>query len=247
MTESIQNAAVSILAELNNKTLNTATTFWDVKVLRGWNRYYKEDTNYIQLTSQLYGQKVIFTLKDFSDRQKTDEIVGKLSETGTPARQSFVAALNLFVEALIRGNQIFEGSDLSDMLDLEGQNAMKDARAIAKFYLENQDMFPSKSSDLFNKEYHYGAVLDQYYDGKTVYVAFLPIILREEILAPCGVASKKYREILKSLIRLGVLDANLGSVEFRKKQTLSYNKEEHVYIFKLHPSLLEGVKQYATA
>ncbi|WP_079912992.1 hypothetical protein [Paenibacillus sp. 32352] len=242
-----QEAADSILLKLNNKTLITATDYWQVRVLRGYYRKFKGETNYVELTSNSYGQKVLFTLKDFSDRRKVEVIVGKMSETGTPTKQSFIGALNIYVEALIKSNHVFETIDLTDMLDLDDQNALKNARAIAKFYLENKEMFPTYSSNGFDREEHYGAILDQEDTGEVLVVAFFPSILREEILDPWGMSDKDYREVLKGLIRLGLLRASLADRRFDKSTVVATNKEIKMYTFKLKPSLLKEVEQHYAA
>lgn len=250
--------------DLGKKVLNE----WKIKCLFGYSNMRKENTEAIQLTNKISGESMAFLRCDIQDTQKTEHIVKVLSIIGEIER-SYVRFFLNYLNA-VRGIPEML-TELEDLTLVVSELSLKVEHSIARYYdlfykdyMENRNLYPTKSSNQYKKNYSRGVILDNdtIEFPKNEY-GFYPVAIRTGKLRELFpyMDNKEYGEIIRRLGYSGVFHQSVstrifegksafktkfkmisGSLEKEKKGDKNYH--DSVYIFNIIPSFLEEGNQY---
>lgn len=250
--------------DLGKKVLNE----WKIKCLFGYSNMRKENTEAIQLTNKISGESMAFLRCDIQDTQKTEHIVKVLSIIGEIER-SYVRFFLNYLNA-VRGIQEMM-TEVEDLTLVVSELSLKVEHSIARYYhlfykdyMENRNLYPTKSSNQYKKNYSRGVILDNdtIEFPKNEY-GFYPVAIRTGKLRELFpyMDNKEYGEIISRLAYSGVFHQSVstrvfegksafktkfkmisGSLEKEKKGDKNYH--DSVYIFNIIPSILEEGNQH---
>ncbi|MEB3752176.1 hypothetical protein [Geobacillus icigianus] len=206
---------------------------WEIDLLWGQS---SEDGNYyyaVRFTSKAKNpknivQSVVIMKEDLEDKRLMQDNLRKLGRIGK-IEQSYLVAVSLFISDVIDedGVPIEEVEDMYEFKKAASPlpywvNIDEIISKIEREIENNAWRFPTKTSDEFDSEDSYGAILDhkKNYKGYRHPVAIRAGILRNWI----GVKDDKlYREIIEELIKRGVIEGDLDDIGGKDRPRLSKN------------------------
>lgn len=245
--------------DLGKKALNE----WKIEGYFGYSSARKENTEAIKLTNKISGEGMAFLRCDIQDTQKTEHIVKVLSIIGEIERSYIRFFLN-YLNA-VRGipGMLTEVKDLTLVVS---ELSLKVGHSIARYYdlfykdyMENRNLYPTKSSNQYKKNYSRGIILDNdNIEFPKNEHGFYPVAIRTGKLREIFpyMDNKEYGEVIRRLAYSGVFHQSVstrvfegksafktkfkmisGSLEKEKKGDKNYH--DSVYIFNIIPSFLE--------
>lgn len=209
--------------ELSGMRAEEISKLWKVEMLEYRDRESDEINYAIRLTSTLNYQKVIFPKEDFEDKTQAMKIERRLRKIGN-FKTNYIKTIADCVNTGLseQPDKIISIKDINGMLlnnRVSGVAPETYYKKFIKHFKNNPHLFPKRSSNKYIHGVSEGAILDNYKLGEYKYH---PVSIRtgafKELL---GMDSdNKYREVLDSLLSMGVLQGKLKFSEENAEYTL---------------------------
>lgn len=190
---------------------------WKIRLIKSKNKRTGRTNYFIELTSTLGYDKIIFPKHEFENPDLVKRNLNKMREIGVAERRYIKAISNYVNDALYDNkDKIIElEGDASLFYDINrefGLNVIGQYKAIIAHIENNKDLYPTKSSNKFNDESSEGAILDNIESKNGEH----PIAIRAEILKMLiGGSSNEYRKILEVFLLKGLIKGNLDNLELK--------------------------------
>lgn len=239
-----------VIVEVRNSARKEASRIWKVEVLYGWHSKSGRYKNVVKITCMLDGQEFYYLLEDLRDRKQLDNIVKSLGSIAM-IKPSYIQYFTEYADQMIlegKVKKVEDGICQYVPFDLGSLNALQHYEVVYRHVLDNLDLFPTKSSNAFEKEIHEGAILDKEFpvnENGSFTVAYV----REDFRGLfASRSSNEYNEILEGLYTLGVLTAKQTkasknkSERFTIEKTLAKGVEVKYFAIRIDPSLIRGGK-----
>lgn len=216
---------------VSQKVADNVNKYWKLQLLGGVNsndgvyeyavRFISKAKNKLNLI-----QSVTISKEDLDDKGRMQASLKKLSRIGK-VEQSYLVAVALFLDDAIYDEDI-EIVEVDDMLMLKRVpghlevNLEEIRMRIENQIYSNLERFPTKTSNQYDKEDSYGAILDhkKVKDGQRKPVAIRAGVLENWINAK---NSQQHREIIEELIRKGFIEGDLDDIGNINRPRLSKN------------------------
>ncbi|MFJ7915430.1 MULTISPECIES: hypothetical protein [unclassified Lysinibacillus] len=210
---------------LTGKRAVEVSKYWKVEILEG--RHKQELVYAVRLTSTLNGESITFSKPDIDDVSQSKKIVRRLSGFGK-IKSSYIKEISESVnEALYdQKDKIIVVPDIMSIWTeniLFGVPTEKYYDIICKHYRENKHLFPTKSSNGYQRDVSHGVILD---DNETE-KGNMQIAIRTGIVQKLFsiTVSQEYHEVLKALVIMGVLEGEIRQREIESEKVIVQKKE----------------------
>lgn len=197
--------------ELTGNRAEEVSKYWKVEILEGENKQLHELNYAIRLTSTLNGVSITFSKANIDDNAQSKQIVRRLSGFGK-IKASYIKVISESVNDALysQHEKILKVSDISSVWTdniFSGVSAEKYYKKFYKHFIDNQELFPTRSSNKYQHEVSHGAILD----NKKTETSNLRVAIRSGKLKKLfSVKSdNQYHEVLESLVDMGVLEGEL--------------------------------------
>lgn len=230
--------------ELTGKRAEEVSMYWKVEILKGENRQLQEVNYAIRLTSTLDEVSVTFSKADMEDNAQSKKIVKRLSGFGI-IKTSYLKAITESVnEALYtQPDKIITVSDISSVWTsniLSGVPAERYYRTFYQHFKENPHLFPTRSSNEYKHNISHGVILD---NKRAKRGEFLVAIKSGELKELFSISNDQhYREVLASLVIMGVLEGELQEREVEVVEELDGFDEDDNYEYVAHKNVKTIIK-----
>lgn len=244
---------------------------WHIEVFYGMDKSLGRKTHAVKLTNKYDGESVTYLKNKIQNMKNADNILDTLSIIGEVER-SFIKFFGNYINAIMTmRDKVILVEDLSlitaDPNSEVGLSVVDYYKIFIKDFFENEDKYPTRSSDEYKTGFHHGVILDTgrvFRDGIKEYEKNefgYPVAIRAGKLKALfpdvkAIASQEERRVIQKLCHLGVMHHSISSRVLQDKDRYdrriklvesALDKDEQekdfhdqVYIFYIIPSLLEG-------
>ncbi|MEC1722532.1 hypothetical protein [Schinkia azotoformans] len=235
---------------------------WEIEVLFGWSKTLHRKTHAIKLTNTIIGESIAFLKHEIQDMKNADNILKTLNIIGEVERNYIRFFGNYINAARVLPEKVTEVDDLSLVVSEQssevGFSVLDFYNFFIKDYFQNQDKYPTRSSNLYKKYISHGVILDaenhEYFKND---YGFYPVAIRSGKLKQIFplISDQEYRQVISKLNHLGALhesislkvernskryDRRIKMVEMQTEKKDEKKYSDNVFIFNIIPTLLEG-------
>jgi hypothetical protein len=246
-----------IESELGKKVLEE----WQIEVLYGRSKTLLRKSHAIKLTNIITGESIAFLKHEIQNMKNVDQIVSTLNIIGEVERNYIRFFGNYINAARALPDKVTAVKDLSLVVSEQnsevGFSVLEFYKYFAQDYFANQDKYPTRSSNQYQKYINHGVILDsddhEYFRNEH---GFYPVAIRSGKLKQIfpHIPDQEYRQVIQRLYHLGVLhesivvkierdskrfDRRIKMVDKQIEKQDEKKYYDNVFIFNINPSLLE--------
>lgn len=212
------------IIELTGKRAAEVSKYWKVEILEFKEKSTEEQNFAVRLTSTLRGQSVTFLKEDLENNANSRKIELRLGKIGV-IKASYIKTIeeSVHVGLYEQQDKIVIVDDISSILlnnRLSGVATGIYYKKFIRHFKNNPHLFPKRSSNKYIHNVSEGVILDNLKKYPIGEHGHYPVAIRTGALKELFEidSDNKYREILDSLLKMGVLQGKLKFKDFEEKE-----------------------------
>lgn len=224
LTNSEQLKTKGQFIELTGIRAAEVSKYWKVEILE-FKRDIANEANFaIRLTSTLRGQSVTFLKEFFEENGNSKKILNRLSKIGV-IKPSYIKVIAASVNDGLyeQPEKITFVQDINSLLEtaeLSGVSPEAYYKKFIRYFKDNLHLFPKRSSNKYIHNVSKGIIIDGMEKYPMGEHGHYPVAIRTGALQELFEidSDNKYRAILDSLVKMGVLQGKLQFKDYEEKE-----------------------------